>query len=238
METNKEIKLYGIAAGVCPLFLFFIIAGLTEFSSTGVVIGIMVSVALFIYLLCKAVKIELQNNPQQTIINQTITYFDETTPDWHAIVNRMPKTPIILSPNEGFMYAGMYETVCDYYKKVLNAKAGHGMIDVCYSIPGIKPERHVIMQFMEDANLSKGEPFDIGIYFYPDNYSEDYAERFQKNFYWKSCFKDSSTPEENTYIAYFGEDIDTAVSVASYVLAIVYNIPLDTIFTYKFDTIG
>lgn len=238
METNKKIKLYGIAAGVCPLFLFFIIAGLTDFSSVGVTIGVMASVALFIYLLVKAVKIELQNNPQQTIITQNITYFDETSPDWHTIINKMPKTPIFLGPNEDFMYAGMYETVCAYFKKVLDAKAEHGMIDVCYSLSGIKSGKHVVMQFMEDANLAEGEPFDIGIYFYPDNYTPDYAERFKKNFYWQSCFKDSSTPEENTYIAYFSEDIDTAVHVASYVLATVYNIPLDTIFTYKFDNIG
>ena len=75
-----------------------------------------------------------------------------------------------------------------------------------------------------------------------NNFDQESARKkietaLKKNFYWQSNFKDSSTPEENTYIAYFGEDIDTAVQVASYILATVYKIPLDTIFTYKFDTI-
>lgn len=136
------------------------------------------------------------------------------------------------------MYAGLYETVCDYFKKEIIAKASHGMIDVCFDIPNANPSRHVVLQVMQDSDLAKGEPFDIGIYFCPDNYGPEYGERFQNNFYWNSCFKEYSTPDENTYIAYFGEDIDTAVQVASYILATVYYIPLNTKFSYNFDTIS
>ena len=238
-ETKSNlIVIFGSIVGVALFFGTVLIIGT---SLVAVIIGLAITLPIWIYSVAKSVAlVKKDQQPIVSSVTQTTSYVwhGETIPDKKEMLSNMPQRPIVLSPNEGFMYQGMYDTVQDYFRRVIESKACHGMIDVCFQVPNATPSKHVILQIMEDSDLAHGEPFDLGIYFCPDNYGPEYGERFKRNFYWESCFKESSRPDENTYLAYFGEDIGTAIQVASYILATVYYIPLNTRFTYNFDTIG
>ena len=238
-ETKSNlIVIFGSIVGVALFFGTVLIIGT---SLVAVVIGLAITLPIWIYSVAKSVAlVKKDQQPIVSSVTQTTSYawHGETIPDKKEMLSNMPQRPIVLSPNEGFMYQGMYDTVQDYFRRVIESKACHGMIDVCFQVPNATPSKHVILQIMEDSDLAHGEPFDLGIYFCPDNYGPEYGERFKRNFYWESCFKESSRPDENTYIAYFGEDIGTAIQVASYILATVYYIPLNTRFTYNFDIMG
>lgn len=239
MTNHAKSNLIIILGSIGSVFIFF--CGILIFgeSGTGVIVGIVMALPLSVYSIFKSYKLEAGQQPTTTTtITTTYVFYGETKSTPQEIILNLPKQPITLNPSEGFMYKGMYEEVSYYFKKVLNSKASHGMIDVCLNVPNVKPSKHVVMQFMEDSDLENGEPFDIGIYFFPDCFSSEYGERFRQSFYWESCFKDSSRPDENTYLAYFGDDIATAVHIASYILATVYYIPLNTVFSYDFDTIS
>lgn len=242
MKNESKSNLTVIFGSLGATGIFFAIVLIMGENSVAITIGLVIALPILIYSIAKSV--EFARKDQQSIVSSvtqvtsSITWHGETIPDMKKMLSNMPKQPILISPNECFMYRGMYEAVCDYFKKVIDSKANHGMIDVCFSIPNSSPSKHVVLQFMADSDLAHGEPFDIGIYFCPDNYGPEYGERFKRNFYWETCFKDYSRPDENMYLAYFGDDIDTAIQIASYVLATVYYIPLNTVFSYKYDTIG
>lgn len=125
-------------------------------------------------------------------------------------------------PSPDFIFSGMLETLSSYFKRV-----GKGaMITV---ISNKTPWMQIMYSYDPDNEEDQG----ILLYFYP-MFDKYVAERF-KNCYYRDEF--NMDEQNNCFTATYERDEYERVSrVTSYILAVVYQIPINTKFKYDLGT--
>lgn len=201
---------------------FLILAPIILFDDEYYIVGLIIGLSFFIYM---TIKISKNNSTEIKIIQQSAV---ENTIISYAYAKQtslesLNLAPITLSPDSGFIYKGMKETVSRHIPKDPNT-----LITVGYDkIGGSNVTDRAVMQFYRDCD---SKDIDIAIYFWPPSHAM--LERFERSPFFRD-FKEVAN--DKTYNAYYGRDIDKAVKVASYILATVYYIPMDTQLEYDCD---
>lgn len=141
----------------------------------------------------------------------------------------LPIEPIVISPSTEFALSGM-EQVQSYFEQAFSKGSSDGFCSVMFN-------HSLVLQIIDCSNDSEGRKHEIGIFFFPYLYDDsELMERFEDNHY-KHYFSNNPLDSEEGADAYFGADIKKAIRVASYILATVYYIPLDTKLYYDFGPI-
>lgn len=142
-------------------------------------------------------------------------------------VSPLPQEPVHLRPSSGFIYPDILRVLPDEYLKMISAGWENFLVEVLYN-------GSMVMQFINVPEVGNGEFENIGIFFYPYQYEdEELTKRFIDNYYmW--CFDNKIYSDEGT-AAYFGDNLNKAMKVASYILATVYYIPLSAQLTIRVD---
>ena len=114
MKNESKSNLIAIFGSLGATGIFFAIVLIMGENSVAITIGLVIALPIFIYSIAKSV--EFAKKDQQPIVSSvtqitSITWHGGTIPDMKKMLSNMPKQPILLSPNEGFMYRGMYEAV-------------------------------------------------------------------------------------------------------------------------------
>lgn len=139
----------------------------------------------------------------------------------------LPKEIVKLKLSAGFIYPDIKRVLPDEYLKMISAGWEQFLVEVCYN-------GSMVMQFINVPDKEKDEFENIGIFFYPYLYEDEaLTDRFIKSdailYFDHKIYSDEGTA------AYFGDDLKKAMRVASFVLATVYNIPLDAQLTINVD---
>lgn len=142
-------------------------------------------------------------------------------------VTPLPKEIVKLKLSAGFIYPDIKRVLPDEYQKMISAGWEQFLVEVCYN-------GSMVMQFINVPDKEKDEFENIGIFFYPYLYEDEaLTDRFIKSdailYFDHKIYSDEGTA------AYFGDDLKKAMRVASFVLATVYNIPLDAQLTINVD---
>ena len=186
------------------------------------IVGLILGLSFFVYM---TIKINKNNSKEIKVIRQEIIERNIVSYAYakRTSLESLELTPITLSPDSRFIYKGMKETVSRYIPKDPNT-----LITVGYDkLGGNSVTDRAVMQFYRDSDSAE---LDIAIYFWPPSHAM--LERFERNPFF-SDFKEVAN--DKTYNAYYGRDIDKAVKVASYILATVYYIPMDTQLEFDCD---
>ena len=218
MNTNKFLMIIITTFGSTFLLLFPIIVFGGEYYIVGLILGL----SFFVYM---TIKINKNNSKEIKVIRQEIIERNIVSYAYakRTSLESLELTPITLSPDSRFIYKGMKETVSRYIPKDPNT-----LITVGYDkLGGNSVTDRAVMQFYRDSDSAE---LDIAIYFWPPSHAM--LERFERNPFF-SDFKEVAN--DKTYNAYYGRDIDKAVKVASYILATVYYIPMDTQLEFDCD---
>ena len=142
-------------------------------------------------------------------------------------VTPLPKEIVKLKLSAGFIYPDIKRVLPDEYLKMISAGWEQFLVEVCYN-------GSMVMQFINVPDKEKDEFENIGIFFHPYLYEDEaLTERFIKSdailYFDHKIYSDEGTA------AYFGDDLKKAMRVASFVLATVYNIPLDAQLTINVE---
>lgn len=142
-------------------------------------------------------------------------------------VTPLPQELVKLKLSAGFVYPDIKRVLPDEYLKMISAGWEQFLVEVCYN-------GSMVMQFINVPDKEKDEFENIGIFFYPYMYEDEaLTDRFIKSdtiiYFDHKLYSDEGTA------AYFGDDLKKAMRVASFVLATVYNIPLDAQLTINVD---
>lgn len=149
----------------------------------------------------------------------------QATPDYS--VTPLPKEIVKLKLSAGFIYPDIKRVLPDEYLKMISAGWEQFLVEVCYN-------GAMVMQFINVPDKEKDEFENIGIFFYPYMYDDEaLTARFIKSD--AILYFDHKLDSDEGTAAYFGCDLKKAMRVASFVLATVYNIPLDEQLTINVD---
>ncbi len=231
--TNKSKSNWITTIGaIVAVLCFFLCIFLFGENMIGVIVGLIISLPISIFTIIISSKIAMADNPNlkwgwtsQTIIRTVTTYNDP--PKECIPYDKLNLPPITLSPSANYIYAGMKETVSSYLPQRLDA-----LITVGFDkLGGDRIGARAIMQFLNYANFSGSNETSVALYFYPACFSNDVYDRFKRNPFLADFLEDN----DQSFIAEYGKDFDKAVKVASYILATVYYIPIDTQLEYSCD---
>jgi len=131
----------------------------------------------------------------------------------------LPDTPVYVDPDSGFMFEGMLSKVESSFP---NNDAS--MINVKYK--GV-----TVLQILNEVGDGGSGKHTVALYFFP-GFSKEVVERF-RNCYYIDEFE--ILEDSETFSAFYEEDYEKAVKVASYVLATVYYIPTHFRLDYVLD---
>lgn len=132
---------------------------------------------------------------------------------------------VFVDPDSNFVYPELLKAVKSYFKKDFNGD--NGMIEVQY-------DNETVMQIIDWTDGRTGKAHDICLFCFPYFIDEETGDRFKMNYYRKDFKMDT----DRSYTAYYGNDVEQAVKVASYILATVYWIPTDALLDLGFETIS
>lgn len=132
----------------------------------------------------------------------------------------LPQESAIVQPDPGFIFPDL-KPALSYFENAFANGISEGFVEVTYN-------NMLVLQIADCPDKKAGETHSIGVFFFPYVYDDEqlYA-RFRNNEFY-SYFTNNPIDSDEGADAYFATNVQLALQAASSILAMVYQIPLNT----------